>query len=140
MTITILSLLLSLGTTILAQSYEVTNDKRVEAGAQARAAARIGEIRGTLSHDDVPVILMPGPNKKNSDKVSQIYELQSPVWMRSNPHENAQQQIAMPEPEFGTDSISTGSIVPEAAKEPRERVIWDIFDSDGNLVKNDGYW
>lgn len=98
--------IIALGTTTLAQGYEIKSETLARASAEARAAARIGYIRGTIAHDQTPVITM---GEISDDVVRRAVE----------------EEI---------DLLPTGSIrVPEKVLKPK--IEWEIFDKYGRPVK-----
>ena len=56
-----------LNSIFLSQSYEVKPDRKIEASAAARAAARVGDLRGTIGYDSFPVIITPNESRKRRD-------------------------------------------------------------------------
>lgn len=129
-----LGILLALNTTTIAQSsYQVRNDKTIEAGAAARAAARIGGMRGTIDFDEVPVIVNTSESREPEASNLNTGLAPRPAWAPKDDKEQLPPMVKGEPPE-GVDTMATGSIR-VTPKSPRKRIQWEIFDANGRIVK-----
>lgn len=129
-----LGVFLALNTTAIAQStYEVKNDKAIEASAAARAAARIGEIRGTISFDEVHFVVQNIDGVTPSATSIDNGLAPRPSWTPENGKKKLPPMVKSPIPQ-GIDTMPTGSILKPAAS-PSKRIEWDVFDKFGRIVK-----
>lgn len=128
-----MSVIVALGLTALAQGYEVKTDKRIEAGAAARAASRIGDIRGTIGYDDVPHMTTLDAFVTPPVVEPETNFLPRPAW--TPPKRDRAVLPPMVDDQYAPDrSISTGNVrrnVPST---------WELFDADGNPVRRRGFW
>ena len=132
-----LGILLALNPTAIAQSsssdYQVKTDRSIEASAAARAAARIGELRGTIGYEQLPIEIMTSDDQETSGN-----GLNSGLAPGSSrfPLENEKQLPPMVDAQKPNkiDQTTTGSI-PNKGDRSRKRVEWDIFDSNGRIIK-----
>ena len=136
MTLISASFFLALSTVTFAEEYQVRTDKTIEAGAAARAAKRVGDIRGTISYDTVPKfvgfsVLEPAKLKpeSNSDLSPR------PSWVPPEKEGEALPPLVNRQHINGIDQTLTGSIQPSIPK--RRNFEWEVFDKDGNRVTFD---
>ena len=125
------NVVLALGLTVAAQGYEVKNDKNIEASAAARAASRIGDIRGSIGFDDVAVIVVIQDPTIEPPQDENL--MPRPAW---NPPEVDKEILPpMVDNNFAPDrSILTGSV-----NTPSE-TDWELFDADGEPIRRFGFW
>ena len=113
-------ILIALTVSVASEGYQVQPDRMIEASAAARAAEKVGDIRGSISFDEVsektevkpkPTPVVAPPPATPEPKIQPITEnLDGP----------------------GIDRMPTGSIqknVPSTS--PMQ---WQIFDSEGKPV------
>ena len=127
------SFFLALSTAIFAEEYQVRTDKTIEAGAAARAAKRVGDIRGTISFDKIPVFVrasdlssIKAGRTENSDLSPR------PSWVPPVKDNETLPPLVTREYLEGLDQTLTGSINRPIPK--RRNFEWEIFDSNGNRI------
>ncbi len=127
---------LAVSSITFASDYQVRTDKTIEASAAARAAVRIGEIRGTISHDQIPAIIVPSDLKESRKTGQQNTDLSPrPSWVPPEKDEEALPPLVTREYEEDLDQTLTGSI---KKPEPQRRgFMWEVFDQYGNRVPLD---
>ena len=131
-----LGFVLAINSVFLTQSYQVKPDNKIEASAAARAAARIGALRGTISYDRTPVILTPSSLKhrkgfKNTQGNQSIY----PAKNDSEIKQQIQPIVQNSDIVIVIDPVTTGSIKRERSV-PRPRpVLWQLFNKYGRPVE-----
>lgn len=111
---------IALAVSVVSENYQVQPDRMIEASAAARAAEKIGTLRGSIPFDKVTDSL----SVKNVPAPMIVPTLPQPV-------EPAMQPVTNKGDGFGVDDMPTGSIEPTPQK-PSLR--WQIFDSQGNPV------
>lgn len=129
-----ITIFMALGTISIAQGYEVKNDKKIEASAAARAASRIGEIRGTIPHTKQPDLVTRNtlritPNVEESQDI-----LPRPAWKPPQVESNPLPPVVKDRRSDETDDISTGSV------NSKPMIRWELFDKYGRPIEREGYW
>lgn len=127
-----LGIFLALTSVTVAQSYEVKNDKKIEASAAARAAARIGNLRGSISFDQ-PAALATG--EETVDRVKPDVEgnlAPRPAWEPPKSGKKLPPMVKHNTLPAGVDQTLTGSIKQRADRS--ERIKWDVFDKYGRII------
>lgn len=136
MTILSASFFLALSSVTIADDYQVRTDKKIEASAAARAAARIGDIRGTISFDQLPSIVKPSDLRKKQIKNGQQSDLSPrPSWVPPKKKDGSLPPVVSREYEERLDKTLTGSIKPKLRK--RSKFEWAVFDKYGNPITLD---
>lgn len=118
-----LAIAMMTSTSVLAQT--VKYDETVAKAAAAKAAEKIGDIRGTIGYDETPDIVTKEDLKD------------TPVNTSFLPQPSTEKQSGLPpmtSNAYGVDLTTTGSI---SVREPgvQRRVIWEKFDRYGNPIK-----
>ncbi len=136
MTIISASFFLALSSITFADDYQVRTDKSIEASAAARAAERIGDIRGTISYDQVPALMTPSDLEPKMPKAERQSDLSPrPSWVPPEKDAEALPPLVTRDHIEGLDQTLTGSIKRSPSK--RRNFEWDIFDKDGNRITLD---
>ena len=110
---------LALAVSVVSESYQVVPDRMIEASAAARAAEKIGTIRGSISYKEAP-------RSMSVKRAPAPIIVPSPVTS-----EPAMQPVTDQRDTFGVDTMPTGSIQKMPAKPTRQ---WQIFDAQGKPV------
>lgn len=118
-----LAIAMMTSTSVLAQTAKY--DETVAKAAAAKAAEKIGDIRGTIGYDETPDIVTKEDLKD------------TPVNTSFLPQPSTEKQSGLPpmtSNAYGVDLTTTGSI---SVREPgvQRRVIWEKFDRYGNPIK-----
>ena len=102
----------ALAVSVANESYHVRPDRMIEASAAARAAEKIGAIRGSIPFDKAP-------------KSMSVKQTPAPIIVPSPaPSEPAMRPVTDKRDTFGVDTMPTGSIKAAPAA-PTQR--WEIF-------------
>jgi len=136
MTILSASFFLALSSITFADEYQVRTDKNIEASAAARAAKRIGDIRGTISYDQMPGIIAPSdlkPGKKVHQENSDLSP--RPSWVPPAKDSEPLPPLVTRDYIRGLDQTLTGSI--ERSEPTRRNFEWEIFDKYGQRITLD---
>ncbi len=110
----------ALAVSVVSENYQVKPDRMIEASAAARAAEKIGALRGSIPFD------------KTADSIS-VKKPPTPLVVPtpSLPAGPTMQPVTSNGDDFGVDDMPTGSIKKEP---PKPHLHWQIFDSQGNPV------
>lgn len=127
-----LGLALVLASTGMAAAVQPKHDKSVELAAAKLAAKKIGEIRGSIDHDQKPFLVEAPKDKMPTGTVS---TLPRPSWVPEPDRKVLPPMVSNAQDEL--DRTMTGSIMkpklppvnlPTATK-------WDRFDKNGRQIR-----
>ncbi|MEM9329832.1 MAG: hypothetical protein AAGA53_00815 [Pseudomonadota bacterium] len=112
-----------------ALASEVRIDRNVEAAAAKIAAEKLGDIRGSINHDDVPFMVTRKLLKKEEEQSSL---LPRPAWVPPKGKKVLPPLVSNILSEL--DYTFTGSVNGQPVKQ-QNRIVWDKFDRYGNPIK-----
>ena len=104
---------------------EARFDRKLEAAAAKIAAEKLGEIRGSIDHDETPLIITQKLLRKEA---SQRSLLPRPSWVPPKGEKALPPMVTNLLSKF--DYIITGSTNGQADRQT-DRIIWDRFDRHG---------
>ncbi|MGI9352598.1 MAG: hypothetical protein ACR2O3_13625 [Rhizobiaceae bacterium] len=107
---------------------EARFDRKLEAAAAKIAAEKLGEIRGSIDHDKIPLIITQKLLRKEE---AQSSLLPRPSWVAPKGETALPPMVSNLLSKF--DYTITGSINGRAGKQS-QRIIWDRFDRHGNPI------
>jgi len=118
-----LAIAMMTSTSVLAQTAQY--DETIAKAAAAKAAEKIGDIRGTISYDETPDIVTI-EHLKNKPLNTSFLPQPSTVEQNGLP--------PMTSNAYGVDLTTTGSI---SVREPglKNKIVWEKFDRYGNPIK-----
>ncbi len=122
---------LLLMTSVAINANQSKFDKSVQKAATDIAAAQLGDIRGSIDHDQKPVMV-----KSKKELKSQVEPSipSQPAWT-PEPENNKLPPVT--QHVEGLDNTATGSIEP--LRQPKPLIqLWERFDQNGNRVNRYG--